>query len=144
MFRENTARTGLESGTLTLTFAAGGSRKTARMYAVANDSGGAVESVVTSTGGLDPVSFPSVVAGGVNRLAMAFVAADDDNAIGSATGETGGDWTEATAEYLGSGLNSMLQLQTAAMASGGTISGGTASMGADDDWVVTAFAVVGT
>lgn len=43
----------------------------------------------------------------------------------SATGETGGDWTEAVAEYTSTtGPDESLGLQTAGMASAGTISGG--------------------
>ena len=66
---------------------------------------------------------------GADRLALNFVAVDDDNAIAVFTGESGGDWTEAVAEYAdGTGTDGAIQLQIAAMASAGTIDGGTASI----------------
>jgi hypothetical protein len=135
---------GSESGSLSVTFAAGTARKTARMYRFTNVSSLSVESVATTAGTVQPVSMPSVTAGGNCRLAVCFIGVDDDDTIDASTGETGGDWTEATAEYLGSGLNSMIALQTAALATGGTISGGTATLSNDDDWVASAFALVGT
>jgi hypothetical protein len=113
------------------------------MYAVSNDSGAAVESVATTSGALQPVNMPSVAAGGNFRLAVCFISCDDDNDIDPSTGETGGDWTEAVAEYFG-GVNTMINLQTAALASGGTISGGSATLSNDDGWVTSGFAVVGT
>jgi hypothetical protein len=113
------------------------------MYRFTDCAGISVEDVDTTAGTTDPVGMPSVTAAGARRLACAFVGVDDDDTIAASTGETGGDWTEATAEYLGSGSNSMLQLQTAALDAGGTISGGTSSMSNDDDWAVSSFALVG-
>jgi hypothetical protein len=40
---------------------------------------------------------------GPDRLALNFIAINDDNAQAAFTGETGGDWTEAVAEYADSG-----------------------------------------
>jgi hypothetical protein len=142
VFREDTNRTGSESGTLSVTFAAGTNRKTARMYAVENDSG-TLEDVGTTAGAVQPVDMPTVAAGGNCRLAMCFIGCDDDDTIDSSTGETGGDWTEATAEYLG-GTTTMINLQVAPLATGGTISGGTSTLSNDDEWVCSSFAVVGT
>lgn len=143
VYREDTNRTGSESGTLSVTFAAGANQKTARMYAVANDSGATVEDVDTTSGTLQPVNMPAVTAGGNCRLAMCFIGCDDDDTIDASTGESGGDWTEATTEYLG-GVNTMISLQVAALATGGTISGGTATLSNDDEWVTSSFAIVGT
>jgi hypothetical protein len=143
IFRENANRTGSETGDLSVTFAVGANRKTARMYAVENDSGATVESLVTTFGAVQPVDMPSVTAGGNCRLAMCFIGCDDDNTIDASTGETGGDWTEAVAEYLG-GTTTMINLQVAPLATGGTISGGTSTLSNDDEWVCSAFAVVGT
>jgi hypothetical protein len=142
VFRENANRTGSESGNLSVTFAAGSSQKTARMYAFSNDSG-TVEDIDTTAGSVQPVNMPSVTAGGNCRLAVCFIGCDDDNTIDPSTGESGGDWTEATAEYLG-GINTMVNLQTAALATGGTISGGTSTLSNDDEWVTSSFAIVGT
>ena len=65
----------------------------------------------------------TTIAGG---LAVACMAQNDNNASTSATGETGGDWTEAVAEYVAAltpGLQ--LQLQTCTpTANPGTVSGG--------------------
>jgi hypothetical protein len=143
VFRENANRTGSESGTLSVTFAAGASQKTARMYAFSSDSGGTLEDVDTTAGAVQPVNMPSVTAGGNCRLAVCFIGCDDDNTIDSSTGESGGNWAEAVAEYLG-GTNTMINLQTAALATGGTISGGTSTLSNDDEWVTTSFAIVGT
>jgi hypothetical protein len=143
VFRENANRTGSESGTLSVTFAAGANTKTARMYAVADDSGATVEDVDTTAGAVQPVNMPSVTAGGNCRLAMCFIGCDDDDAIDASTGESGGNWTEAVAEYLG-GTNTMINLQVAPLATGGTISGGTSTLSNDDEWVCSSFAIVGT
>jgi hypothetical protein len=143
VFREDTARTGSESGDLSVTFAAGSAQKTARMYAFANDSGAAVEDVDVTLSTTATVTMPAVTAAGIRRLAVAFVGADDDNAIAAGTGATGGTWTEPVAEYLG-GTTTMVQLQTAALPAGGTISGGSAVMANDDETIVTSFAIVGT
>jgi hypothetical protein len=136
--------TGSESGSQSVTFAAGASRKTARMYRFTDVASLTVEDVDTTAGTTQPVTMPSVTAGGNCRRAVCFIGCDDDNTIDASTGESGGDWTEATAEYLGSGLNSMVALQTAALATGGTISGGSATMSGDDDWITSSFALVGT
>lgn len=65
----------------------------------------------------------TTIAGG---LAVACVAQNDNNTAASATGESGGDWVEAVAEYsvaLTPGL--MLQIQTCTpTANPGTVSGG--------------------
>jgi hypothetical protein len=143
VYREDTDRTGSESGTLSVTFAAGASAKSARMYAFANDSGAAVEDVDVALSTDSPVAMPAVTAGGSYRRAVAFVGIDDDNAIAAATGATGGTWHEAFDEYLG-GTTTCLQLQTAGLNNGGTITGGSAVMSGTDDAVVTSFAIVGT
>ena len=78
-----------------------------------------------------------------DRLAINLVWVNDDNAVGSFTGETGGNWTEAVAEYaVTTGTDMCLQLQTAGMASAGTINGGSYSMGVADYWYVIGFALI--
>jgi hypothetical protein len=68
---------------------------------------------------------------------------DDDNAVASFTGETGGDWTEAVAEFTTqTGSDGCLQLQTATIASAGTISGGDTTMAASDGWATFGFALL--
>jgi hypothetical protein len=71
-------------------------------------------------------------------LALHFIKIDDNNTLGDFTGETGGNWVEAVAEYsnnLTTGVT--LQLQTAAMPTAGTIDGGTVVQSAADPWVIT-------
>ena len=74
----------------------------------------------------DP-AMPTVTTPRAGALAVALVAQNDNNATGDATGESGGDWVEATAEYtvaLTPGLT--LQIQTCTPTSNpGTVSGGT-------------------
>lgn len=49
---------------------------------------------------------------GPDRLCLNFVAINDDNAVADFTGETGGDWVEAAAEYAdASGTDGCIQLQ---------------------------------
>ena len=69
------------------------------------------------------VSDSDVTTNGPFRLALNFVHLRTNQALGSFTGETGGDWAEAIAEYRATALT--LQLQTANMASAGVIDGGT-------------------
>jgi hypothetical protein len=55
---------------------------------------------------------------------------------------SGGTWVEAVAEYAtATGTDGCIQLQTADMASAGTINGGTYTMLASDGWGVIGFAI---
>lgn len=72
-----------------------------------------------------------VTTNAADRLALNFVHLRSAQAIANFTGETGGDWTEVVAEYVGTTLT--LQLQTATMASKGVIDGGTATI-TSSDW----------
>lgn len=67
----------------------------------------------------------AVITNGSNRLALQFVWLVSNQAVGSFTGESGGDWTEAVAEFASSsGATVTMQLQKAPMAAAGTIDGG--------------------
>ncbi|MCW4044301.1 MAG: hypothetical protein NWE94_02140, partial [Candidatus Bathyarchaeota archaeon] len=134
--------TGSESGTITVIIG-GSSCKIARMYSFRNvalssfTEGGSFGSGSSST-----INARSVTTSGSDRLAVSFVFVNDDNAVDSFTGETGGDWTEATSEFTTSaGSDGCVQLQIATIASAGTISGGSYTMGASDPWGVRAFAL---
>src|SRR3990172_3745977 len=85
-----------------------------------------------------------VVTNGADRLALQFVFVIDDNAVDSFAGETGGDWVWAVAEATTTTTNpdSCLQLQTATIASAGTIDGGSYTMAASDSWGVIGFALI--
>lgn len=76
----------------------------------------------------DP-QMPTVTTVRAGALAVSLVAQNDNNATGNATGESGGNWTEAVAEYtvaLTPGLT--LQIQTCTPTSNpGTVSGGSVS-----------------
>jgi hypothetical protein len=133
--------TGSLSGTVTLTVSGSAVTTRARIYRF---RGTATSSYTESGSYLEAadasIEIPSVTTSAADGLAVAFVHIADDNAVASATGETGGDYTEAVAEYLTTtGNDGCLQLQIAAMASAGTISGGIISMGASDAWGCRAF-----
>lgn len=94
------------------------------------------------SGTTSPVLMPDVTTTAANRLCISLTAVSDNNIADSATGETGGDWIEAVAEFAdATGLDGMLVLQTADMAAAGTISGGSYGIGANDPWVNRAFAI---
>lgn len=68
----------------------------------------------TTSGTSGTIEDAGVTTTGPDRLALNFIAISDDNAIASFTGETGGDWTEAVAEYADSGgTDGSIGLQTA-------------------------------
>jgi hypothetical protein len=136
---------GTESGSITVTII-GYSTKLARMYAFRN----VALSSFTEGGGFGSglgsiINAQSVTTTGSNRLAVSFVFVNDDNAVGDFTGETGGNWQEAVSEftytYYYYGWDGCVQLQTATMASAGTISGGNYTMSYSDPWGVRAFAL---
>jgi hypothetical protein len=133
---------GSESGTLTITIG-GTSCKIARMYAFRNVApSNFIESGGFASGLTATISPPPVTTTGVSELAVAFVFVNDDNAVGSFAGETGGDWVEAVAEFTTTaGFDGCVQLQTATMANAGTISGGSYTMSAADPWGVRVFAL---
>jgi hypothetical protein len=146
LYQRNTVSTGGESGTVVIPDVTGNS-----IIAVIHtfrDWSGVIESKTAGGEASSPaqqtVEAPSVTAGGVHRLAVCTVGvANNGNTIDSFTGESGGDWTEAF--YVGSGVgsNCEVQLQTAPLAAGGTISGGTCA-NSDDEYVTHGFALVGT
>lgn len=63
-----------------------------------------------------------VVTNGTDRLALNIGALETAQAVGSFTGESGGDWTETVAEYMGTTIT--LQMQSATLASPGSLDGG--------------------
>jgi hypothetical protein len=141
--------TGSESGTLSVAGTVNDSE--ARMYRFIDWANTTpiednFEDTDAYTEGSDnSIEMPSVTTTGAEELAVAFVQIADDNAVASATGESGGDWTEALAEYTQTtGEDVCMQLQTATMAAAGTISGGTTSMSVSDPWQVRAFAIKST
>lgn len=70
---------------------------------------------------------PSLTTVGTDSLAIGLWIKKSTTTADACTGESGGDWTEPVAE--GSASAMTLSLQTASMASPGTISGGTVTFG---------------
>jgi hypothetical protein len=83
---------------------------------------------------------PTVTTTVAGACAVALVAQNDNNTIGDFTGEAGGDWVEAFAEYVDAAIGTqgcMAQLQTAIpTADPGTISGGTVNTQNDPTSVI--------
>ena len=101
-------------------------------------------STVNSAGTSATIADASVQTLGADRLALNFVAGNDDNALDAFTGMTGGTWAEAIAEYAtATGTDGVIGLQTATMATAGTIDGGTDGWAdAADSWGVVGFALL--
>jgi len=135
--------TGSQSGSLTVSI--GGSvAKIARMYAFRNvalssfTEGGSFGSGTSTAINARPVTTTNNA-----RLSVSFVFVNYNNAVNSFTGGTGGDWIEAVNEFTTTqGNRGCIQLQTATMATAGTITGGSYTMSASYPWGVRAFALV--
>jgi hypothetical protein len=82
---------------------------------------------------------------GADRLALNFVGITDDaTGLAAFAGETGGDWALATAIYAtATGTDGTIGLMSAAMASAGTIDGGSDAI-TSLPWGVVGFALIGT
>lgn len=85
----------------------------------------------------------AVTTAGPDRLCVSLVAVAANQALGSFTGETGGDWTEiADGEFASAtGATGTIQVQTAALASAGTIDGGSMTI-TSGDWGVISFGII--
>ncbi len=142
VFTRDARATGSDSGTVTVV-TSGSNLCIARIYgfrtvAVANF----IESVTDTTATNGTCPGPTVAAGGVNRLGVFLVVSNGGvSGMASCTGESGGDWTEAVAEQT-SGLGGGIQLQTASLSAGGTISGGSAAVNGTNA-IGVGFALVG-
>jgi PKD repeat protein len=135
---------GSETGTITVTVV-GTACKIARMYSFRNVAlSSFTEAASFGTGTGRRIYAQTVATTDVRRLAVSFVFVNYDKAVDSFTGETGGDWVEATAEYTTTAdTRGCAQLQTAIMASAGTISGGSYRMTTPAyPWGVRAFALI--
>jgi len=126
-------------GTITLT-SAGPTNRRAAWINVVDTSGGTgwnfedidVETSTTST----TINDNNVTTGGSNRLAMNFIGytARQTGGQENFVSETGGSWV-ATA-FFESGNNPTLSLQTAELASAGTIGGGTDASITSSAWII--------
>lgn len=142
LFTRDARATGSDSGTVTVV-TSGSNFCQARIYAFTDVEVSAFIEDVTSTTATDGTCpGPSVTAGGNARLGALFVTSNNGNAgMAACTGESGGDWTEAVAEHT-SGIGPGIQMQTADLSSGGTISGGSASVNGTNS-IGIGFALVG-
>lgn len=135
---------GTESGNLTVTHSSTSNIRIGRIYlfrGTVADASTVDEGAATTSGNSTTISMPSVTTTAADRLVVALVGNNDNGALVSATGESGGDWTETVAEFTtASGGNGGLQLQTSAMAAAGTISGGSQTV-SSVGWRVRAFAL---
>ena len=104
-------------------------------------AGTATGAVGTSTS----VADVGVTTLGADRLALNFIAVDDDAQaaeLTAMTGETGGDWTYPVAAYgTSTGTDGTVALVTADMATAGTIDGGTDAI-TSGAWGVVGFALI--
>lgn len=118
----------------------------ARIYSFSGYVSGTITQIVKDFAFLshatDP-KMPTVTTSAAGALAVALVAQNDNNTAGNATGESGGDWTEAVAEYVAAltpGL--MMQIQTCTPTSDpGTVSGGSVAT-TNDPCGVVAFQIL--
>ena len=135
--------TGAETGTGTVTVTNTNFDRAARMYAFRNVAlTSFTEGASFGSGQGEVILAQSVATSGNKRLAISFVSVQNDISVGSFTGESGGDWTEAAEfQFNGDDDDLVMQLQTATMATGGTISGGSYDMGSSYRYGVRAFAL---
>lgn len=131
-----------DGATINFGTAGGTAGRYGRIYSFSGYVSGTITDVVPSDSFADTPSetdpsAPDITTTVTGSLAVALVAQDDNNSIGSFTGESGGNWTEAVAEYTSSTIGSqgcMCQLQTATpTANPGTITGGTYNTSNDEN-----------
>ena len=144
LLTRDTRSTGGETGTVSVTLTANSCVATIHTFRnVATSS--FVEDVSTTgsaANGNGPLA-PAITASGNNRLAI-FASADGNMVtyLDDISGETGGTWVLRATALTGTGNNSSYGLYTAALDSGGTITGGAGAVTLDEHSVV-GFALVG-
>ena len=139
---------GTETGTVTVTKSFGTHGIGAKIFSFSNvhqTIGSAYEDLsYTNLGSEDLIPDNSVTTSGDLSLAVNVVwSGDDSNNPNSFTGETGGDWNQVENEFEWSdGSDGMLEVQTATMATSGTVNGGDHDWGQADPAGVLGFALV--
>jgi hypothetical protein len=98
----------------------------------------------STNGNSDTAADATVTTLGVDRLAVNFLAINDDNPFAGFTGQSGGTWTTQASYAAASGTDGAIYVIDAAMAAAGTIDGGTGSITDSDAWGVVGFALIGT
>lgn len=136
---------GTESGTITVTTAGTAGRRAARIYVFSSSDSGtwSIEDYDTeaSGAGATAVSDNNVTTGGENRLAVNLIGYSTRQTTGqeSFVGTTGGTWTPNA--FFDAGSNPSLSIETANMASAGTIGGGSDTSITSSLSIVTGFAI---
>lgn len=137
--------TGSESGTSSFSWSASGSGLEALAVIIkitGNASSGVIDgSAGTNSGSSTTPSPASLTTAGTFELALCVITYRNGNTCTDITGESGGDYAEAFAELKGTLSATSIDVQTATMNAAGTISGGTATLGASTIWHTCAFAV---
>lgn len=88
------------------------------------------------------LDMPTVTTSADRRLAVAVTVFNNDLlSLGSTTGESGGDWTEAADLEASAGGDLTIQIQTAQMASAGSIAGGSRTSAVSGGGITIGFAL---
>ena len=139
---------GSESGSITATRGAGTTGWASRIFGFRNTEpiiGNAIESYSYVNLGTPTVILDSGVTTSFDlslAVNIVFIGEDNNNPV-SFTGETGGDWTQVTPEYeWDSPGDGAIDVQTATMASAGTVNGGSYDMVNADPAGVMGFALL--
>lgn len=134
---------GTESGSLAFTIGDGTDGFYGQMYRFTGDTADwQFEDGTSATGSSASATMSAVTTTGADRLAINVLAVNNDVTVAAPTGETGGDWVEAVAEFTStSGTDGTLSLLTANMASAWTITGGTSTLGSSARWITKSFAI---
>lgn len=130
-----------DSATFDVTVSFSGTINSRSLAQVHQFSAGTVDLTVgaANSGTSSTPSFASTTTNAANSLAVGIMWYNTSTTINSHVGESGGDWTEATTEATSPGNG--MQVQTATMASVGTISGGNSSLGISTTWRNYTFAI---
>lgn len=142
----DTRSTGGESGTVSVTLTA--NSQIASIHTFRNVSTSFFVEALAAGGSSangNTLNGPTVATFNNNRLAVMLWASGNDGLTPTVvTGMSGGTWVLKDSAVTSVGSNCSYALSTADMSSGGTISGGTATMTAVDEHSIVAFALVGT
>ena len=88
------------------------------------------------------ITHNDIITTGLERLAASFICVDAQQALAEYSGETGGTWTKPVTEFASaSGGGATIGIQTAEIASPGTISGGTITI-TSNEWSTVDFALI--
>ncbi len=144
-FTRDTRSSGSESGTITVN--ARGTCVMTCIHTFRNVATSSFFEDLTAGGSATDdttVEAPQVDATGNCRLAVACGGLDNNNvSMASFTGESGGDWVQRQTLATAVGSNATMWLQTAALDTGGTISGGSHTLADGRHWVQHGFALIG-